>query len=545
MAGDCATTDGVRAARGCSNCAACPLLAACRAGKRPVAKRCAAPWWPVYVFYTLMAFCVIRYGFTALSESMHLRPDYDANVYHIIGRGWMEGVLPYVGLSDLKGPLVFLQCGLGSLLAPDSFLGVSIVHAMVVGLGLLYACKSAALFVGRQAGMAIGGILFVYTLYFSVHPSVTVLTLQYISFYAVLRYAVQGGGYSGWQAYACGVFAGVALLLKFNLVVFWLPVGVTMLVCGHGWRRLAEMLAGFATVMVPAVVYMGCVGMLAACWQEYVLTAVEYGSVGVEQSAIVQRGWRLLAQVVPDHLYLAAPEWICAIAGALLILPWLVLPRLVSLRHPGVYYGVMGGCFVLGVFALFGGEHHFLHYYFSFLPYVGLSLVAWVVLLRRMKIWRRFRYGVCGAGMLLPFAVVAVAVLLPRYVDACKPEKGLAESRQATAALVQLLQGQRFLCTEAAPCIYLYRLAKTTPPIRHFVPQMTPQGQMLHRQEMRHCLRVDKPRYVVCTARGVGDTEALIAESGTPYRRVELRPPHFPPYPATADYAPFCLYELR
>lgn len=520
-------------------------MAACRAGKHPLTKRCEAPWWPIYVFCTLLAFCVIRYGFTALSESMHLRPDYDANVYHIIGRGWMEGVLPYVGLSDLKGPLVFLQCGVGSLLAPDSFLGVSLIHAMVVGLGLLYACKGAALFVGRLAALAVGGVVFVYTLYFSVHPSVTVLTLQYISLYYVLRHAVQGGGYSGWQAYACGAFVGLVLLLKFNLVVFWLPIGVALLTDGTWWKRLVQMLAGFATVMLPIVAYMGCAGMLAACRQEYVLTAVEYGSVGVQQSAIVQLGWRLLAQVMPDHVYLAAPEWICSFAGALLILPWLALPRLVSLRHPGVYYGVLGAGFVLGVLAIFGGEYHFLHYYFSFLPYVGLSLVVWVVLLRRLEVWRRFRRWVCGAGILLPLAVVVVAVLLPRYVDAYKPEKGLTESRQATASMVQRLQGQSFLCTEAETGIYLYRLAKATPPIRHFVPQMTPQGRELHRREMLHCLRVDKPRYVVCTVRGAADTEALIAESGTPYRRVELLPPHFPAYPATADYAPFCLYERR
>lgn len=476
---------------------------------------------------------------------MHLRPDYDANVYHIIGRGWMEGVLPYVELSDLKGPLVFLQCGLGSLLTPDSFGGVSLIHAMVVGLGLLYACKSATLFVGRLAGLAVSGILFVYTLYFSVHPSVTVLTLQYISLYYVLRHAVQGGGYSGWQAFACGAFVGLTLLLKFNLMVFWLPIGVVLLTDGQWWRRLVQMVAGFATIMLPAVVYMGSVGMLAACWQEYVLTAVEYGSVGVSQSAIVQMGWRLAAQVVPDHVYLAAPAWFCSLAGALLILPWLALPRLVSLRHPGVYYGVLGGGFVLGVLAIFGGEYHFLHYYFSFLPYVGLSLVTWSIVLRRVGAWRRRQRWVCGVGILLPFAVVAVAVWLPRYVAAYKPGKGLAESRRATAALVQRLQGHGFLCTEAETGIYLYRLAGTTPPIRHFVPQMTPQGRELHRREMLHCLRVVKPHYLVCSTHGAAATDALIAESGTSYRKVKLLPPHFPLYPSTADYAPFCLYERR
>ncbi|MBQ1961270.1 MAG: hypothetical protein II349_07080, partial [Akkermansia sp.] len=217
MAGDGAAKARGCGARGCSNCAMCPFGAGCRAEAAPASRRSVVSWWALYLFYTLLAFCVIRYGVTALSESMHLRPDYDANVYHIIGRGWMEGALPYVGLSDLKGPLVFLQCGVGSLLAPDSFLGVSILHAMVVGLGLVYAGKCAALFVGRTAAMAIGGILFVYTLYFRVHPSVSVLTLQYISLYAVLRSMIDGVRCRGWVWCATGAFVALVLLFKFNL----------------------------------------------------------------------------------------------------------------------------------------------------------------------------------------------------------------------------------------------------------------------------------------------------------------------------------------
>lgn len=528
---------------GCTHCAGCPLAVACRAGKCERERKCEAAWWPVYVFYTLLAFCVIRYGVTALSESMHLRPDYDANIYHIIGRGWMDGVLPYVGLSDLKGPLVFLQCGLGSLLTPDSFLGVSVLHSMVVGLGLLYACKSAALLVGRVSAMAVGGVMFVYTLYFSIHPSVTVLTLQYISMYHVLRRIVRGESISGWAVYATGAFVALALLLKFNLVVFWVPIGVYML-HGSGWiRRLGQMAAGFATIMLPMVAYMSSAGMLAACWQEYVHTAVQYGSVGPAASALVQQGWRLLAQVVPDHLYMALPLGLNALLALPLVLPWLILPLVVKLRYTKAYYGVFATCFLLGAIAIFGGEHHFLHYFFSFFPYYVLSLLFWLLLLRRLRIWARLLRMIEGACMLLPLLVVAVAVLLPRYVDVYKPEKGLQESRMATAALAERVQGNTFLCTDAEACLNVYRLAGAHPPICHFVPQMTPQGRLRHREEMLHCLRTVKPRYLVCTRDSAPATEKLIAESGVAYRLQKLLPPDFPPYPPTADYAPFCLYE--
>lgn len=474
---------------------------------------------------------------------MHLRPDYDANVYHIIGRGWMEGVLPYVELSDLKGPLVFLQCGIGSLLTPDSFIGVSILHAMVVGLGLLYASNSAALMVGRLWALAVAGVLFVYTLYFSVHPSVTVLTLQYITCYHILRRIVYGIPLSGWHVYASGVFVGLVLLLKFNLAVFWVPIGVYMLI-GEGWlRRLGQMAAGVATIMIPMVVYMGCVGMLDTCWHEYVLTAVEYGGVGIEASALVQQGWRLLAQVVPDHLYLAAPSWVNVVLALPLVLPWLFVPFVAKLCSVKAYYAVFVPCFVMSIIAIFGGQHHFLHYYFTFFPFYMLSLLFWVKLLCRAGGWRCVRRAVCACGMLLPVLVVVAAVALPHYVDAYKPEKGLRESRHATASLAKRLHGYTFLCTDAQACLHMYRLASEVPPIRHFVPQMTPQGTSRHRQEMLHCLRVAKPRYLVCTKASAADTQQLIAESGVEYRPVHLLPPDFPSYPSTADYSPFFLFE--
>ena len=69
--------------------------------------------WGVWLLFSLLSFAAIRWGIAALSESMHLRPDYDANIYHIIGSAWLRGEsVPYVGLSDIKGPLIFLECGL-------------------------------------------------------------------------------------------------------------------------------------------------------------------------------------------------------------------------------------------------------------------------------------------------------------------------------------------------------------------------------------------------------------------------------------------------
>ena len=517
-----------------NGCVACPA-------QQPGAALC----WLVFAFYTLLSFCVIRYGITPLSVSMHLRPDYDANIYHIIGRAWMDGLLPYVALSDLKGPLIFLECGLGSLLTPDSFLGVSFIHALVVGLGFLYAWKCAALFVGRYVGLAVSGVLFVYTLYFGVHPSINVLTMQYISLYYVLRAMLQGRGCTGWPSYAAGAFVGLVLLLKFNLAAFWLPLGLYMLFNERGWgKRLLQMLAGLLAVLLPAVLYMSCVGMLGAFWEECVLTSVRYGSVGWAQSALVQRGWALLAQVMPDHLYIHAPLWLCAALGSLLAFPWLVLPLVVRLPRPGVYYSVLGSAWLLSLIANFGGAHHFLHYFFTFMPFVMLSLVVWLRLLLRIPCLPRLKRLVVAALVALPLLVALVAAAIPYHVNAHKPYLGLSQSRQATAALVGHLRGQSFICTDHYHTLLLYRLTGQVPPIRYLVPQMIPGGYERHESELYRLLCMAPPRFLVCTEASRAEAERLLQLSGIHYHRVALLPPDYPVYPTQAAYPPFCLFEL-
>ena len=48
----------------------------------------------------------------------------DSNLYFTIGRGMLEGLMPYRDLFDHKGPLIFLLYALGALVSDTSFFGV-------------------------------------------------------------------------------------------------------------------------------------------------------------------------------------------------------------------------------------------------------------------------------------------------------------------------------------------------------------------------------------------------------------------------------------
>ena len=46
-----------------------------------------------WLFFTIMAFLVMRFGVAPTSVNMDLRFDYDTNIYYLIGNGWMNGVM--------------------------------------------------------------------------------------------------------------------------------------------------------------------------------------------------------------------------------------------------------------------------------------------------------------------------------------------------------------------------------------------------------------------------------------------------------------------
>lgn len=504
--------------------------------------------WGVWVLFSLLSFVAIRWGISALSESMHLRPDYDANIYHIIGSAWLRGEsVPYVGLMDIKGPLIFLECGLGGLLTPVSFAAVALLNALVAGLGLLYACRTAQLFLSRGGALALTGFLFLYTIYFSVHPSVTVLTLQYITLFWLMRWAVTGQEFGGGRLYALGAFAAMTLVLKFNLAVFWGPIGLLVLVAERRrgvLRVLLLMAGGLATVLLPFLAWFWQAGALGALWNEYVMSAVSYGSVPFSECALVQQHVFLLSQMMPDHFAMSAPAILTVPAGLMLALPWVALARVTRLRHSRAVMGALAASFFLCIYAVFGGKWHFLHYFFTFLPWGLLSLIT-LALWCAPRVGKKLRWLSMVAGWLMPFAVCGAVMMVPWYVNHCKPEKGLEQWRQSTRMMVDLLQeaDRDFLCVDVRNLLHLYRLTETCPQLEHFIPQMTAQGQLRHEEELVACIRSRKPYYLIGTRGWEDKMEELTRKAGVDYEPLNLHRMGFPEAPPTADNPPMILWK--
>lgn len=502
---------------------------------RPSNKEC----WLVYLFGTLAAFVIMRCGFSPSSMSMHLRPEYDLNIYYLIGQGWMQGRLPYVEFADLKGPLVFLLHGLGSLLTPGSFLGGCLLEAPLVGLGLLFAYRTVRLFLPTAASLGVLGLYSVSILYFSLHPGEITWVLQQISLFWLARWVVEEEELPAGAQWLLGFAVAVVLLVKYNQAAFWLPFCLWgMVAAGRDWWRAGLMqLLGGASLLVPVLGYFYAHGALIPLWKEYVEMACRYGSAPLGESQLFSLGWLLPSELVPLHLHQALPEWLAAIIGWLSLLPFLLLPRFWRGCREKIAYTVLFVSFALSAYAAYGGSHRYIHYAFVFSVYWLPGLVLLAQWKERLAKW---------GGAIVLVGVLAFATGLPIAVQYLMPHNGNKEMKAATHGLMRELSKGGMadvVILDTAGALHLHRLTGSVPIVTHFIPSMIPGGYAQHRSELAEAICKRTPRYVVGSASNEEADKKLLRSTTERYR--ELRHPELelPAFGAHARRPEYILYE--
>ena len=101
--------------------------------------------------YKMVVFCFILALVSLLicSESSPLYPLndwFDANIYFTVGKGMVNGFVPYLDLFDHKGPIIYLIYGIGSLISSSSFIGVFILEVISFTIFLYYIYKIIVVF---------------------------------------------------------------------------------------------------------------------------------------------------------------------------------------------------------------------------------------------------------------------------------------------------------------------------------------------------------------------------------------------------------------
>ena len=74
----------------------------------------------------------------------------DVHCFFTVGRGILEGIVPYRDLYEQKGPVLYFLYALAAIVSDSSFWGVFLLEVVTYGLFLNFSGRIAAIYLGSS-----------------------------------------------------------------------------------------------------------------------------------------------------------------------------------------------------------------------------------------------------------------------------------------------------------------------------------------------------------------------------------------------------------
>lgn len=168
----------------------------------------------------------------------------DQNCFFTVGKGMMNGLVPYRDLFEQKGPLLYFLHGLGYLLSPDSFFGVFLLEVAFMTVWFIYSYKIARLYTAHRPAVLLvlaAGVLTVTANCFlrGDNAEEFCIPMLTVSLYHLLLFARRNDGrMAPGHLLLNGFLAGCVLWIKYTMLGFWIAwIGMVFL---SAWNRRAH-----------------------------------------------------------------------------------------------------------------------------------------------------------------------------------------------------------------------------------------------------------------------------------------------------------------
>lgn len=199
----------------------------------------------------------------------------DVHCFLTLGRGMLNGLVPYVDLYEQKGPVLYFVYAIVALFSQRSFLGQYLLEVICFTLFLYYSGKIAQLYLGKSwfcYPIVLGLALITTTRAFSHGGSVeqNCLFLFAYGLYSVLRAIHEDRGLTFREALVNGIFAGAAFWIKYTMAGFYIGLALAVLIVYIGWvrdwrqllRTIGAFLLGIGLVSAVVLLYFTVNGAL-------------------------------------------------------------------------------------------------------------------------------------------------------------------------------------------------------------------------------------------------------------------------------------------
>jgi hypothetical protein len=216
----------------------------------------------------------------------------DVNLYFNIGKAIFNGKILYADVFDHKGPLIFFIYGIGYLISETTFIGMYIIEVIVWTLMISAGYLTAKLYLDKMYAFAVALIFPLFVLSHSLEGGSAeefILVFQSVSLLLFLIYFKEEDCSVHKPAYMFihGIMCAATLLIKINLIVFWLfPLPAILINISKSKeyknliRNILAYIAGLLVLILPVLVYFICNDALADAWNTYIVLNGNYARLG-------------------------------------------------------------------------------------------------------------------------------------------------------------------------------------------------------------------------------------------------------------------------
>lgn len=320
-----------------------------------------------------MLLSVLFIGLASKSSPLYPMNDWvDVNCFFTMGRGILDGMVPYRDLYEQKGPVLYFVYAIIALFSRDSYFGVYLLEVVTYSLFLYFSGKLAQLYLGSSRVVyfiiAVLAASVVTSWSFTHGGSVEQNSLFILVYgmYSVLRALGEKRGLTFREALLNGIFAGILLWVKYTMLGFYLGLALFVLIwylTDESLRKkllvtVGQFLLGIGAVSAVVLLYFALNGALDDLFTVYFYNNIFLYAEKVEGSRL-QVIWECLEGAIGYN-----PNYGWMIVAGIL---WLLLKR-DSHWKAGLMTVLCFACLTLGTY--WGGKPY---------DYYGLVFAAFCI----------------------------------------------------------------------------------------------------------------------------------------------------------------------
>ncbi|MFD2307752.1 hypothetical protein [Enterococcus termitis] len=305
----------------------------------------------------------------------------DANAFMTMGKGMMQGLVPYKDLFEQKGPLLYLIYGLSSLINSKEFTGIYIVECIGMTINLVFCFKILKLYLSEKSS-------FLLTLFFPVlllndqffrqggsaeELSIPLLMLLLYSVMKTIKISSESLHFSKWIYLWQGLSVSMIFFIKFTLLGPWVGFYLFIfiyLIVKKETKELATLIVysaiGLFIGILPWLSYFLLNDAIADFFNVYLF--INSNAYNASSVNLIER-FSFILQVVIENM---KENWITL----LLVFPgWVIIPVFQEISKKSSHRLFLFVISLSTLFFTYIGMKSYEYYFLFFMPFGVVGLV--------------------------------------------------------------------------------------------------------------------------------------------------------------------------